>query len=177
MCNNHYSICLWCILGLINYHACAAIGNNPEYESKISSNIPSFKETMLSSIIHTGDLLNIPSFWIIHSRRHSYKLISCMEATCAYFFPTEKFHINHNRKRKVKPAMKIKRSQKFLLSFLYLSTIKNPCIQISYKFQGTIQYNIHVQEAFRDRRHLHVCDLWHVMLTLWQGKERWSYQI
>ena len=34
-----------------------------------------------------------------------------------------------------------------------------------------------IQEAFRERRHLHVCDLWHVILALWQGLERWSYLI
>ena len=27
------------------------------------------------------------------------------------------------------------------------------------------------QEVFRESRHLNVCDLWHVMLTLWQGQK------
>ena len=28
------------------------------------------------------------------------------------------------------------------------------------------------QEAFRERKHLHVCELWHVSLILWQWQER-----
>ena len=31
------------------------------------------------------------------------------------------------------------------------------------------------QEAFRECKHLHVCDLWHVILTLWQGQEHLGY--
>ena len=33
MCTNN-SICLWYILGLIDHHACAVIGNNPKHENK-----------------------------------------------------------------------------------------------------------------------------------------------
>ena len=28
----HNSICLWCILGQVDHHACAVIGNNPKHE-------------------------------------------------------------------------------------------------------------------------------------------------
>ena len=45
MCNIHNSTCLWCILGLIELHVCAVIGNNPRHKSKISSSMPSLSAT------------------------------------------------------------------------------------------------------------------------------------
>ena len=41
MFDTHNSISLWYILGLIDNHECAVIGNYSKHESKISSSIPS----------------------------------------------------------------------------------------------------------------------------------------
>ena len=40
-----------------------------------------------------------------------------------------------------------------------------------------VNYNNDQQEAFRERRHLHICDLWHVIVTFSLSQELLDYLI
>ena len=41
ICSTLDAICVYCIVGLIDYHACTVVDIKPRYESRISSSIPS----------------------------------------------------------------------------------------------------------------------------------------
>ena len=45
------------------------------------------------------------------------------------------------------------------------------------KIKSKLRENIKKQEAFREHRYLHACDLWQVRLNLWQCPERLAYLI